>query len=139
MAFFDLIGYRSFASEQDIRMLVRESEHLAADASLRTLLIFSTSKQHTWLVATPVSLVCVLDDVRKEVPRIQWSMPIDQAKQAEIAARSSSERSGLLDIGPRTNWYYSKRLFAESGIIESVQRLINPDDFGADRNYQVRY
>jgi hypothetical protein len=76
----DFIGYRQFASRQEIGSLVAQSESVTNLP--RTLLIFSTSRQHTWLVATTKSLACVLDDVRREDPRIQWTMPIGEAAAA---------------------------------------------------------
>src|SRR5260221_14496595 len=99
MSSFDLSGYRKFATREDVASLVAQSERQTGSRLPRTLLIFSTSKQHTWLVATARSLVCVLDDVRKEVPRIQWSMPIEETRGAPIRAGSYSDRRGLLDIG----------------------------------------
>src|SRR4051794_36672251 len=113
MALFNIFGYRGFANPDEIARLASEWRNAEGGAAQRTLLIFSTSKQHTWLVVTEKLLICVLDDIRKDVPRVQWGMPIDTARTAQIDARLKTERTGTLDIGERKRWLYSTRLFQE--------------------------
>ena len=69
-----LLGYRAFAAEREIRRSIEKSGSYdstrESQDDARSLLIFETSKQHTWLVATGDRLYFVLDDVRRPAPRI---------------------------------------------------------------------
>ncbi len=95
------------------------------------LLIFDTSKQKTWLVATEKRLYCVLDDLRKQQPHINWSMKKDDIIQnnninIEIKIHEKSYSSGLVDIsGSHKNWLYSKRLFLDEPINAKINDTLN--------------
>ena len=94
------------------------------------LLIFSTPKQQAWLVATSERLYGVVDDLRKEKPHINWSMPkrklvSDESVSAKLISRDKNELSGLIDIGETcSNWLYTKRLFVDDHIKNQVRSLI---------------
>lgn len=94
------------------------------------LLIFSTAKQQAWLIATSERLYGVVDDLRKEKPRINWSIPKRKLISGEnvstkLISRDKNERSGLIDIGDAcTNWLYTKQLFVDDHIKNQVRSLI---------------
>jgi hypothetical protein len=94
------------------------------------LLIFSTPKQQAWLVATSERLYGVVDDLRKERPRINWSMPKRKlvsggSISTKLIIRDKNELSGFIDIGDAcTNWLYTKRLFVDDHIKNQVRSLI---------------
>ena len=94
------------------------------------LLIFSTAKQQAWLVASSERLYGVVDDLRKEKPRINWSIPKRRLVSGEnistrLISRDKNEVSGFIDIGNVcTNWLYTKRLFVEDHIKNQVRSLI---------------
>jgi hypothetical protein len=94
------------------------------------LLIFSTAKQQAWLVATPERLYGVVDDLRKERPRINWSISkrklvSDENVSTKLISRDKNELSGLIDIGDScTNWLYTKRLFVDDHIKNQIRSLI---------------
>lgn len=93
------------------------------------LKIFQTSKQRTWLVSTNRGLYCILDDNRKDKPRVRWSYPKssilrDDKIYIEINEKNNSEKSGFLSIGKRKNWLYSKKLFKGSDIKKEIEDLI---------------
>ena len=94
------------------------------------LLIFSTAKQQAWLVATSERLYGAVDDLRKEKPRINWSIPkrklvSGENISAKLISRDKNELSGLIDIGDTcTNWLYTKRLFVDDHIKNQVRSLI---------------
>lgn len=116
-------GARVFASELEIAEHIGSACSLSADdvAKARLLLIFDTSKQHTCLATIGGQLHCVLDDVRKDEPRLQWSMNLEDARNAVIETSSAKSKGhGLLRIGERRRWLYSKKLFASSGPIENA-------------------
>ena len=106
------------------------------------LLIFSTAKQQAWLVATSERLYGVVDDLRKEKPRINWSIPkrklvSGESVSAKLISRDKNELSGFIDIGEAcTNWLYTKRLFVEDHIKNQVRSLIKRkmiDQTGSDQ------
>jgi hypothetical protein len=128
-------GGRPFVEESEVRELIKDSRDYEGEdpVSANTLLLLDTSKQHTWLVATDKRLYCILDDVRKERPRNQWSIPVNELKSAtgEVLVPISSgesrqgRTSGLLHVGPRRNWLYSRRLFKYRTVEEEVTKLID--------------
>lgn len=120
-------GYREFRDPETIRDLIKRANEFDAEEespeSARTLLIFQTSKQQTWLAASATRLSCVLDDIRKQTPRLQWSVPTRDA--ADVETHSKTDQTGLIDIGRRHRaWLYSKRLFPDTLIQERVRELI---------------
>lgn len=130
-----LLGYRSFSSEPEIRKSIAQSKNY--DASMESsedassLLIFDTSRQHTWLVATPERLYFILDDVRKPAPRVGRAVRRDELKtlpdgRVAVNTQPKSDRAGLVDIGlRRRGWLYSKRLFSSERPIErAVSELL---------------
>ncbi len=66
-----VLGYRKFWDEPEIRELIAQSRDFnppeSVDAS-KSLLIFPTSKQQTWLASSSTRLYCILDDVRRPTP-----------------------------------------------------------------------
>ena len=100
--------------------------------AVEALLIFQTSKQQTWLVASPSYLACVLDDLNKGFTRVQWLMLADRLiRDGEVIATiTTSERSepsestGLLHINERRNWLFSKRLFSSRAVEATIRDLI---------------
>jgi hypothetical protein len=73
-----LLGQLDFSLSQEIAQYIVNSKHFNATKEkpeqAKTLLFFDTQRQRTWLVATPFRLYCILDDVRKPEPHINWSM-----------------------------------------------------------------
>ena len=134
-----LLGYRGFASEPEIRMSIEQSKYYDASKEspedTSSLLIFDTSRQHTWLVATGERLYFILDDVRQPAPRIRRSVPRSELRvQADggvaVVTRPKSVHAGLVDIGLRKRgWLYSKRLFSPDRPIErAVNDLLAASD-----------
>ena len=127
-------GQREFCPPEEISQYVSKSKNYDVTsedpATAKTLLLFETSSQHTWLVTTKERLYCILDDVRKPEPHINWSMSRNKIIEGEelklaLKARHKTERTGLVDFGERhKNWLYSKRLFAGVPVERSVGRFI---------------
>ena len=126
-----LLGRRNLFSEEEIIAWVKNSKRYdPAKENLEeanTLLIFQTGIQQTWLVATNARLYNILDDVRKDTPHINWSIPqrrFQGPNALQIEARSYKERTGLVDFGDRhRNWLYSTDLFEKKSIEESIVDL----------------
>ena len=129
-----VLGRRNFVSKRDIINVVRHSSNYnSGKENLKdadALLIFKTSNQQTWIVSTNERLYCILDDVRKDTPHINWSDPKEQHVSqnmviTKIRVRDKSEKTGLVDIGANhRNWYFSKDLFRDEGIEKRIQGLI---------------
>jgi len=129
-----LSGRADFASKAEIIQYVQNSKNFdpaREDLSkAEALLFFSTSKQHTWLVATSEQLYCVLDDIRKDRPHINWSMPRSRLFDgdqviAKINTRDKSEFTGLLDITDEHHgWLYTKRLFSDASPAQRINDLL---------------
>lgn len=128
-----LLGRGEFKSPSEVIHSIRESPDFDPQnenlANAEALLIFQTSKQQTWLVATRARLYCVLDDLRRSFRPVRWSLGgkelmTDGNLTAKISARDSNERIGLLNIGDRRNWLYSKKLFTSKSIEDEVKDLI---------------
>ena len=127
------LGYREFASESEIKELVTQTaefdESLEQPDEIETLPIFDTSTQRTWILTTRARLYCVLDDIRKAAPALQWTLDseslVHQGDLAvEIGTREKSPRTGLLDIGQRRGWLYSKGLFPKATVEAQLESMI---------------
>ena len=83
----------------------------------RNLLIFETAEQRTWLSFTSAGLLCVLDNRRKgSHMSVKWFTPIDKARSAKIETTRNKKGSklGLLRIGERHDWLFTRRLFKDN-------------------------
>ncbi|HEY0349654.1 MAG TPA: hypothetical protein VGC60_16010 [Pyrinomonadaceae bacterium] len=127
------LGTDEFKSPEEIIELIRTSDQFDAPqedtAGAEALLIFQTSKQQTWLVATRARLYCVLDDLNKSFTRVQWTTPADKLVAGdqiavEISTSDKTERTGRLNIGERRNWLFSKKLFPTEGPEARVKEMI---------------
>ena len=126
------LGSSEFKSAEEIVKLVGEYPSILPGESLtdaETLLIFQTSQQQTWLVAAAKGLYCVLDDLNKSFTRVCWVIPLDKLIGADnkivgLATHDKTEKTGLLDIGDRRNWLFSKMLFTQEDIKTKITQLI---------------
>ncbi len=127
-------GRSEFEDDETIMGFVSNSKNfdLAKEASgnPETLLLFNTSKQKTWLIATTERLYCILDDIRKNRPHINWSISragliSENRVIAEITVEYYKRRTGIVHIaGTRGDWLYSKRLFKRIPVDTAIGRLI---------------
>jgi hypothetical protein len=124
---------RDFYSQLHIIDFVKNSEHYNPSKEklneAKALNIFQTSKQKTWLVSTNERMYFILDDTTKDKPQVRRSIPkrelIDGNKVSiDIKTKKHTEKSGKVDIGPRIDWIYSKKLFDKLTIEESIKNLI---------------
>jgi len=123
-----------FESDEGVVRYISNSKNFNLEtensAGAEALLIFSTSKQRAWFVATSERLYCVVDDLRKEKPRINWSIPkrklvSDKDVSVKLITREKNELSGFIDIGEtHPNWLYTKRLFVEDHVKSQIRSLI---------------
>lgn len=129
--FFD--SDAGFRNTNDIKSAIKMSKNYEGEDpdSAKLLKIFSTSKQRTYLVATNLRLYCILDDVRKNSPHINWSMGRGDIKddnriKLNITSRDKTDKTGLVDIGEKhKRWLYTKELFLSKNIEASIEEFLN--------------
>jgi hypothetical protein len=128
-----LLGQNEFKSPNEIIEIVRESPSFDTakedTASAEALLIFQTSKQQTWLVATRAHLYCVLDDLKSSFTKVQWAMGAEELTYAgnitaTISTRDNTKWTGLLDVEERRNWLFSKMLFTNKSCEDEIRGLV---------------
>lgn len=129
-----LLGYRNLSSEPEIRQRIRKSRNYDSSKEspdhAKSLLIFETSKQRTWLIATGERLYFILDDVRKPGPRVSRSVCREDLKalpdgKISITVQPKSAHTGLIDLGlEQRGWLYSKDLFSHQPIERAINELL---------------
>src|SRR5262249_26566517 len=131
-------GTRPFKTDAEIKEAIELSKNFDHDGSdprdAFALLFFDTSLQHTWLVKTKKRLYCILDDIRKPAPHVNWSMPMSEVLdqngnvKLDVKARdrvTKSQASGKLDFGPNhRNWLFSTKLFTIESAEETVKSFL---------------
>jgi len=130
--FMALKAYDTYlkAPEQDPESEPDQAVAKLKDVQLRKTLVFKTSKQETWLSATPhEGLFCEIKDQREGKGGPQWSLSPNQAKQ--ILENSSfyvnsgyKVRTGTFSLGQRRNWLYSKALFPDPDYLHGVLKQL---------------
>ncbi len=123
----EIIGPGGFLTEEGIRNVISSLGLLSnGETFVGQVLIFSTAKQRTWLVASTRSLFCVLDDERTRTSGriVQWVQPIESIDV--VHAREYKPTAGLLQVGKRKDWLYSTALFPEPSFLEGrIKDLLN--------------
>jgi|GEM_PF-4119807 len=92
---------------------------------IEKLLIFVTEYQRTWILAIKnLGVICILDDSRKDKPKLKWLIGINQIKllnlEKDIKIYDSHKLNyGSIDFGPKhKNWLYSKALYPSQKLIK---------------------
>jgi hypothetical protein len=122
--------FREFFGPSDIVEFITTSESYQNEGTegVKVLRLFETTSQQTWLIATSRNLYCIVDDRRRPRAQLRWAMPLSEARAGPIrihdAARQYRDQAGLLDIGRRRDWIYTKRLFRDKDVISAVRELI---------------
>lgn len=119
----EILDPRGFLTNEGVRKLIADSQFVENSESVKNpYLIFETSRQRTWLVPTDLRLICVLDDEGTRLNRrlIQWHIPLGAAQP--VTTDPYKANSGLLHIGKKRNWIYSKSLHPSSMQLEREVR-----------------
>ena len=129
-----LLGWREFRSREEIAGYIVNSVNFdratESPESAKTLLLFQTSKQRTWLVATRERVYCILDDVRKPEPHINWSRPrrqivADGEVVLDVRPHDRTQKTGLIDFGPEhKRWLYTRDLFEHGDVVSAVREFL---------------
>ncbi len=107
-----------FYNENDLNTIFRER----GEEVIETLLLFRTARQRTWLLTTPGYIYCILDDEKTRLKNsaIQWKQSTTQ--NMPVQTRESARKNAVIDIGDKTNWLYSRRLFPDGAALEKKVR-----------------
>jgi hypothetical protein len=121
----NLFSLRPFADRQAVLDLIKTDKDYDPNQEppdrVQALRIFATSTQQTWLVFSPLRVYCVLDSRERENPVLRWSMPVGDVLDAPIQVKDYSSKSGIIDIGDRKDWLFSKQFFRGRDIGEVVR------------------
>lgn len=85
------------------------------------LLLLRSTKLRTWFVTTNEALYCVLDDARTRAPGrlVQWRQRLDEiGRRVKVRPSSRYKTLGLVDVGNRQNWLYSKSRHGDPKVLE---------------------
>lgn len=129
-----LFGARDLLSKADIVAKIASSKNyqmeLEEGDDPSSLLLFESSKQHTWLVATGRRLYCILDDIRNPEPKVNWSISRralveNGTLKIDLKSREKSSTAGLVDIGLKhQNWLFSKKFFTNKDVADEIRDLV---------------
>ncbi len=124
----------NFRSEEEIKECITFSRNfepnLETPENARALLFFKTSKQQTWLVRTGRRIYCILDDIRKKEPHINWSEKVEKFNtepgwQEGIRAYPNEKGHFLIDIGPKhKRWLMSEKLMRPERLEHQIKNLV---------------
>jgi hypothetical protein len=134
------VSQRAFRTETQIREFVRDDIERKVETlygqidkaksairlnDLRAMRIFATDQQQTWIVADSRMAYCVLDDRRREEPRIQWRTKLENVVPVK-AGESWPTATGVVHFGNRPKeWLYSKELFSDEPADVTINRFLS--------------
>jgi hypothetical protein len=100
-----------FFTKAGIEELIKQSNYLTSNENVReSMLVFSTARQHTWLVTTSLNVFFVLDDEKTRTSErlVQKFLPLSKA--LPVNAQQESENAGSFQLGGSPYWYYSMHI-----------------------------
>lgn len=120
--FLAIIAWKTFLRE-GVQEVTDEDALTSTKPS--DLLLFSTSKQKTWLRKTKAGIECHLEDERPgKSSGHRWTMAPHEVKKtvenSQIYVNPGYKlRTGLISIGRHSNWLYSKNLHPDPSELQS--------------------
>jgi len=120
-----------FRKPNDIKNTVSTSKNYKNESvdSAKVLNFFQTSKQKSYIVATDKMVYCIVDDVRKEHPKVNWSERKENLAGTIISTSSKTDKTGYIDFGDNhKNWLYTKSKFENESVLKEKIRKLLVDD-----------
>lgn len=121
---------REFLSLSAIRALLGKTGD-PSEEFMRSeqLLIFDTSTQHTWLLATNAALYCVVDNRRQAHARKLWRIARSDIERdgnfiLTMGEAELTDRDSYLIIGEQRPRKFTKRLFETLSIKLSILNML---------------
>lgn len=122
-----LCGPDGFYTKAGIRELVAKSSQLpSSDEVTGELLMFDTTSQHTWLVATTKKMFILLDDDYTRDSGLVIQSVLNKKKSWPLEF-DTEKGEGIVCFGTDdTYWYYSTKVFpVRKDIRNKVKRLLD--------------
>jgi len=117
---------KGFLHEREIIEVLNASGSLSENESAeKTILIYSTELQQTWLVATRNRVFCLVNENGdcKDEQSISWIASKNSLKP--IRTRKYKKYTGLLDLNNHAGWLYTYRLFPRpEDLVSKVNELL---------------
>lgn len=135
MDFINLFDFSSsFHAKDELLDLIKKSDKYGGENICNAQLInfFKTSKQRSYLVVSDKFIYCILDNSKKEGLQLRWVQSVndftdnDNAKGKVVTIEDTppKENTGLVHFGFHSNWYYTKNLFKEKSIQDTLKEAI---------------
>ena len=121
----------AFREIDDVKAAIKNSKNYKNESidGAKALNFFKTSKQRSYLVVTDKMVYCIVDDVRKDSPRVNWSEKKEVFDPLVISTHPKTDKTGLVDFGDKhKNWLYTKANFINTEIASEVSSLLLPND-----------
>lgn len=116
-----------FFTEAGLESWLKSANALAdGEAVGNRLLLYQTRKQRTWLLATNLRVLCLLDDSRTRTGNqlLQWTLALNKA--SPVKAGVNSRGKPVISLGPRTGWLYSSSLHGDpAALVARVEMMID--------------
>ena len=126
----ELLFSSAFREIDDIKKAVKTSKNYNNESvdNANVLNFFTTSKQRSYLVVTGEMVYCIVDDIRIDMPKVNWSERKELFKQLAILTHQKTNNTGLVDFGPKhKSWLFTKAIFTDSEISSEVSNLLKID------------
>ncbi len=123
-------GTREFASVPDLVSRLRRRYKDQGDP-VEALLLFVSSNQQTWLIATSGGLYCVIDRHDQPDPKVVWRIPKEDLVDGNRIKLSvdafedpDSNRTGIVVIDGQAARKFTAGLFVRKTIVESIRDML---------------
>lgn len=114
----NILGYRDYSSQRKIRETIKSSVNYRGEniESSELVCLFETSKQRTWFVATEKRVYLILDDIRKDIVKVNKSYRFNTIYSNEklvikIDSNYKTLTGRIYFKDSTRGWLYSKSLF----------------------------
>lgn len=110
----NVLGYRDFKNLNTIIDFLKSNNLIEGNSidKLKTMTLFNTTKQRTWLISDNQNVFCFLDDTSKDTIEFRWKEKKQLLKNRIRINSSYNDKAGIVDFGENhKKWYYSKRLY----------------------------
>lgn len=122
--FRNILGYRDFHKFEDFKDYLVENSYQTD--SINRLILFSTTKQKTWIITNREWVFCFLDDISKDTFELRWKDKKALLRNEININHIYKEKTGIINFGENhKQWLYSKDLFSTQEVLNrKIKELI---------------
>lgn len=124
--FFD--NKAKFRNVWDVKLAIKTSKSYKNEPveTAKVLNFFSTSKQKSYLVATDETVYCIVDDARKEQPKVNWSESKSKFVEVKISTTPKTDKTSFVNFGENhKRWLFTKSIFADNTIENKISEILS--------------